>query len=139
MSKKNGCWHGIKTDILRITYSIFQILISKSVLLFFTFDPTSFNYIELIIHDFHFCPCLSKFVDIPYINYFGTIMVYELRTLQILPKPFHFHAALLARLAWHAQNCWTTSKIFSGSLKKKTSVSIKNLINIVRYIKQVFY
>ena len=43
MSEKDGSWHGIKTDILRITYSIFSILIPKSVLIFFTFGPTSFD------------------------------------------------------------------------------------------------
>ena len=30
--KKDGSWHGIKTDILRITYSIFNLLIMKSSL-----------------------------------------------------------------------------------------------------------
>ena len=34
MSEKGDCWHGIKTDILRIPYSIFLILIPKSVLQF---------------------------------------------------------------------------------------------------------
>ena len=29
MSEKDGSWHGIKADILRITYSIFSILIPK--------------------------------------------------------------------------------------------------------------
>ena len=42
---------------------------------------------------FHFGPCLGKFVDIPYINYFCAIMVYEFRVLQI-PEPLHFHAVL---------------------------------------------
>ena len=37
MSEKDGCWHGIKTDSLRFTYSIFNLLIPKSVLVFFTF------------------------------------------------------------------------------------------------------
>ena len=49
MSEKDGSWHGIKTDILRITYSIFSILIPKSVLVFFTFGPTSFDDTNLII------------------------------------------------------------------------------------------
>ena len=49
MSEKDGSWHGIKTDILRITYSIFSILIPKSVLVFFTFAPTSFDDTNLII------------------------------------------------------------------------------------------
>ena len=43
MSEKDASWHGIKTDILCITYSIFSILISKSVLILFTFAPTSFD------------------------------------------------------------------------------------------------
>ena len=43
MSQKDGSWHGIKTDILGITYYIFSKLIPKSVLVFFTFAPTSFN------------------------------------------------------------------------------------------------
>ena len=49
MSEKDGSWHGIKEDILRITYSIFSILIPKSVLVFFTFAPTSFDDTDLII------------------------------------------------------------------------------------------
>ena len=47
--RKNGSWHRIKTDILRIAYSIFSILIPKSVLVFFTFAPTSFGDTDLII------------------------------------------------------------------------------------------
>ena len=35
MSEKDASWHGIKTDILRITYYIFSILIPKSVLFCF--------------------------------------------------------------------------------------------------------
>ena len=38
-----------QTDILCITNSIFHILIPKSVLVFFTFAPTSFDDIDLII------------------------------------------------------------------------------------------
>ena len=51
MSEKDGFWHGIKTDILRITYSMFtiSILIPKSVLVFFTFVPISFDDTDLII------------------------------------------------------------------------------------------
>ena len=49
MSEKDSCWHGIKTDILNITDSIFSILIPKSVLVFFTFAPTSFDDTDLII------------------------------------------------------------------------------------------
>ena len=41
--EKDGSWHGIKTDMLRITYSIFSILIPKSLLVFFKFAPTSFD------------------------------------------------------------------------------------------------
>ena len=47
--RKNGSWHRIKIDILPITYSIFSILIPKSVLVFFTFAPTSFGDTDLII------------------------------------------------------------------------------------------
>ena len=43
MSEEGGCRHGIKTDILRISYFIFRILILKSVLVFFTFALTSFD------------------------------------------------------------------------------------------------
>ena len=43
MSEKYGPWHGIKTNILGITYYIFSIIIPKSVLVFFTFTPTSFD------------------------------------------------------------------------------------------------
>ena len=43
MSEKGGCWHGIKTDILRIIYFIFHVLNLKSVLVFFTVAPTSFD------------------------------------------------------------------------------------------------
>ena len=43
MSGKYVSWHGIKTDILRVSYSIFIILIPKSVLVFFTFASTSFD------------------------------------------------------------------------------------------------
>ena len=46
--RKNGSWHIIKTDILRITYSIFSILIPKSVLVFFTFTPISIDDTDLI-------------------------------------------------------------------------------------------
>ena len=49
MPEKDGSWHGIKTDTLRITYSIFSILIPKLVLVFFTFAPTSFDDTNLII------------------------------------------------------------------------------------------
>ena len=49
MSEKDGSWHGNKTDILRITYSKFRILIPKSVLVIFTFVPTSFGDTDLII------------------------------------------------------------------------------------------
>ena len=47
--RKNGSWHGIKTDILRITYYVLSILILKSVLVFFTFVPISFDGSDLII------------------------------------------------------------------------------------------
>ena len=43
MSEEGGCRHGIKTDILRISYFIFHILILKSVLVFFTIALTSFD------------------------------------------------------------------------------------------------
>ena len=67
MSEKDGCWHRMKTDILRITYYILSMLIPKSVLVFFTFAPTSFDDINLIIMrdfspqfaGFHFSPCLG--------------------------------------------------------------------------------
>ena len=74
MSEKDGSWHEIKTDTLRITHYIFSILIPKSVYVFFT---------------------LSMFVDIPhvYVNHFGAIMVYEYRELRV-SEAFHFHAVL---------------------------------------------
>ena len=43
MSEEGGCRHGIDTDILRISYFIFHILILKSLLVFFTFALTSFD------------------------------------------------------------------------------------------------
>ena len=49
MLEKDGFWHGIKTDILRIKYSILSILIPKSVLVFFTFTRVSFDDTDLII------------------------------------------------------------------------------------------
>ena len=49
MSEKDGSCHGLKTDILHISYSIFNILIPKSVLVFFAFVPTSFDDTDLII------------------------------------------------------------------------------------------
>ena len=49
MSEKYGSWHGIKTDMLRITYYIFSTLIPKSVLVFFTFTPPLFDDSNLII------------------------------------------------------------------------------------------
>ena len=49
MSEKDGSWHGIKADVLRIKYSIFSILIPKSVVVFFTLAPTSFDDTDLII------------------------------------------------------------------------------------------
>ena len=39
MSQKGSFWHGIKTDILHITYYIFHILIPKSGLVFFYNRP----------------------------------------------------------------------------------------------------
>ena len=51
-----------------ITYSIFHILTPR------------------MLPELHKCPhfvCLGKFVDISCVNYFGAILVYELRTLQI--------------------------------------------------------
>ena len=48
-SEKDGSWHETKIDILCITYSIFSILILKSVLVFSTFVPTSFDDTDLII------------------------------------------------------------------------------------------
>ena len=49
MPEKDGPWHGKKTDILCITYSKFRLLIPKSVLVIFTFAPTSFADTDLII------------------------------------------------------------------------------------------
>ena len=49
MSEKDGSLDGTKTDILRITYSIFSILIPKSVLVFFKIAPISFDDTNLII------------------------------------------------------------------------------------------
>ena len=49
MSEKGGCWrHEIKTDIFNIPYSIFHILILKSVLVFFIFALTSFASVSLL-------------------------------------------------------------------------------------------
>ena len=106
MSKKDSSWHGIKTDILRITYSIFSILISKSVLVYFILAPTSFDDTDLIIAWLYPVICripfiyfiysiyisiyifqiyiLYIFVDILYANYFSAIMAYQFRVLQIL-------------------------------------------------------
>ena len=49
MSEKGGCRrHEIKTDIFNIPYSIFHILILKSVLVFFIFALTSFASVSLL-------------------------------------------------------------------------------------------
>ena len=85
MSEKGGCRrHEIKTDIFNIPYSIFHIPYTNpeiSIGLFYI----RLNFV-----------CLGKFVDISYVNHFGALIVYKLRTLQI-PKPFHFHFTL---------SCW---------------------------------
>ena len=108
MSEKGGCRHGIKTD-KHITYSIFCILNTNS---------------EIYIRP-HFV-CFGKFVDIPYVNHFGAINVYEFRTLQI-PEPFYFHAVSDSScLAWSKMSNNIEDFQFSSSFKKKTSVSIKN-------------
>ena len=82
MSEKGGCRrHEIKTDIFNIPYSIFHIPYTNpeiSIGLFYI----RLNFV-----------CLGKFVDISYVNHFGALIVYKLRTLQI-PKPFHFHFTL---------------------------------------------
>ena len=88
MSEKDGSWHGIKIDISCITYSIFSILIPKSVLVFFTFAPTSFDDIDLIIvrdfspqfAGFHFSPCLG----------FHTSTIWRHYGLQISSIIFHY-------------------------------------------------
>ena len=49
MPEKDGSWHGIKASILGIIYSIFNIIILKSVLVFFTFTHTLYDDTELII------------------------------------------------------------------------------------------
>ena len=89
MSEKGGYWNGITTDMLHIPYSIFRILIPRSVYI----GP-------------HFVS-LGKFVDISYANHSGAIMICEFRMLQI-PEPFHLHAALLICLAWHGRRCQAT-------------------------------
>ena len=64
-----------------IKYYIFHILIPKSVLVFHTFSPfrlmtltSSLWQSSMWFADFHFGPCGGKFVDIPKVNHFGTIM-----------------------------------------------------------------
>ena len=47
MSEKDGCWHGIKINI--IYYIALHILIPKSVLVFHTIAPTSFDDSNFII------------------------------------------------------------------------------------------
>ena len=88
MSEKGVCRHGIKTD-RHITYSIFCIPNTNS---------------EIYIRS-HFL-CLVKFVDISYVNHFGAIKVYKLRTLQI--PELSISTLSLTRLAWHGQRCRTT-------------------------------
>ena len=128
MSKIDGFWHGIKTDILRITYSTFNILIPKSVLVFFTFTVTSFVDTDLIIAWPQSLVCrltlwFGASVNLfTYVNHFGAIMVYELRTLRI-PETFHFRfprcLADTSCMLWRGQNCRTTSNVRSSNLKKK--------------------
>ena len=88
MSEKGVCRHGIKTD-RHITYSIFCIPNTNS---------------EIYIRS-HFL-CLVKFVDISYVNHFGAIKVYKLRTSQI--PELSISTLSLTRLAWHRQRCRTT-------------------------------
>ena len=64
-----------------IKYYIFHIIIPKSALLFHTFPsfrlltPTSsLCGSSMWLADFHFGPCRSRFVDIPKVSHFGTIM-----------------------------------------------------------------
>ena len=62
------------------TYYIFYILIPKSVLVFLKFAATLFDDSDFIIALVRnlptsiFGPCRGKFVKIPHVNYFGTIM-----------------------------------------------------------------
>ena len=126
MSEKVGYWHGIRTDILRIAYPILHILISKSVLVFFTFAPSlslptlpplppllrnlpTFILVRTSVYPVHS-------ITQPFWRHYGQ----NLRKLQIL-EHFHFHAVLLTRHAWQGmrdRSCRTTSNILSSSLKK---------------------
>ena len=126
--EKNGSCHGIKTDILRITYSIFSTLIPKSVLVFFIFNPTSFDDTDLIIARPQSVICRLpfwsvpryRFADIPYFwRHFGLPIS---SAAEQLSEPFHLHAV---------DPSFRTTQQFekTGSqqqFKKKTSVSIKN-------------
>ena len=87
-----------------ITYYILHVLIPKSVLVLFTFDPTSSDDTNWIIARLSSIICRHTFrsvplFDVPYVNYFGVITVFELQTLQI-PEHFYFQAVLLTHLAW---------------------------------------
>ena len=90
---------------ITITYSIFSILIPKSVLVFFTLARTSLDDPDLIIARLwsvrnlptsilvRASVSLLTFLPYAYANHSGAIMVYKFRELQI-PKPFHFNAVL---------------------------------------------
>ena len=58
-----------------------------------------------------------RMLQIPEPSYFHAVKRYESRVLQI-PEPSYFHAV--------EGSCRTASNVLSSSLKKKTSVSIKN-------------
>ena len=109
MSEKYVSWHGIKTDILRISYSIFIILIPKSVLVFFTFASTSFDDTDFArLYLVRNLPTsilvrasvsLLTFHSVSLLTFhLGAILVYEFRVLQrrfqklsisTLIPPFH--------------------------------------------------
>ena len=111
-----------------ITYYIFHMLILKSVLLFHTFAPTSFddsNFIiarlQSVIFQLPFWSVSLSLLTFHKSVILAPLWVYVVRTIQIL-EPFHFYAILLGPscwLVWHSRNCPTTSKILSSCLKKR--------------------
>ena len=93
MSEKDGCQHGIKISII---YYIFHTLIPKSVLVFHTFAPTSFDDSSFITARLQFVICRLPFWCLPvslltFRTFWGhySFTYFEQSRFQILPSTIH--------------------------------------------------
>ena len=112
-----------------ITYYIFSILIPKSVYVFFTFAPISFDDSDLIIARLSFVICRLPFWSVPRYVCWHSILIRQpfwrhygsriSRAAGFRSFPFPGCLVLLTCLAWHGRSCRTTSKVLSSKKKKK--------------------